>query len=338
MVAAMVQELILQKKYLTEPVSTIYFGGGTPSLMHSNAIAQVLNTIHANYNVTNTVECTLEANPDDITAQAIIQWKAIGINRLSIGIQSFTDDELTWMNRAHNAAQAIHSVQCAQANGIGNISIDLIYGTPLLTSQAWQQHLHQAVQLGIQHVSCYALTVEPHTALEAMIAKHKKAPLDPNKAATHMELLMALAPTLGLEHYEISNLALPGYRSKHNSNYWQGVPYLGIGPSAHSYNVHSRQWNIANNALYIQALSQGTIPYEVEILTPTQQCNEYIMTAIRTAEGISIATLLQVYNYNVLPAIEVYLTQGLLLIRNNNIILTTQGKLRADGIASALFK
>jgi oxygen-independent coproporphyrinogen III oxidase len=334
---AIVQEIILQKNYLTQTIQTIYFGGGTPSILNSQDVEKILKTIYANYTVAKTIECTLEANPDDITKDKIIAWKAIGINRLSIGIQSFVEADLHWMNRAHNVQQAIDCITIAIANGISNLSIDLIYGTPNLSNADWQKNIETAIEMGIQHLSCYALTVEPNTALDKMIALQKKENVDPNKAAEQFEILMNLSPSIGLEHYEISNFAKAGYRSKHNSNYWQGVPYLGIGPSAHSYNGTTRQWNIANNALYIQSLKNNTLPFEVEILTEQNKLNEYIMTSLRTIEGLDIAYVEKAFKVNLMDKIAKFTNSNLMVVENSFLKLTNAGKLRADGIASELF-
>ena len=333
----MAQEITLQKNYITQPVTSIYFGGGTPSIIPTSSLRVLLHALRLHFFILPSAEVTLEANPDDITEEKIIAWKALGINRLSIGIQSFDSNCLTYMNRAHSAAQALTSVKTAIQYGITNLSIDLIYGTPTLSNKQWITNINTAMQLGIQHLSCYALTVEPHTALHTRIAQKKMQAVNPNKAAEQMELLMQLAPTLGLEHYEISNLALTGYRSKHNSSYWQGVPYLGIGPSAHSYNGVSRQWNVSNNALYLQSLKNNTLPAEQETLTLTQQCNETIMTALRTIEGLNCKSIYQNYNYDLVPKAQKYITQKLMLYTEPYLQLTTAGRLRADGIAADLF-
>jgi oxygen-independent coproporphyrinogen III oxidase len=336
-VNAIVQEIQLQKNYLTENIETIYFGGGTPSILTIPQLEKIFKAIYENFNCNENIECTLEANPDDITPEKIMAWKNIGINRLSIGIQSFVEKDLQWMNRAHNALQAKQCIIDAKENGITNLSIDLIYGTPNLSNEDWINNIHCAMELGIQHLSCYALTVEPNTALDKMIALQKKENVDPNKAAEQFEILMNIAPNLGLGHYEISNFAKEGFRSKHNSSYWQGKYYLGIGPSAHSYNGSTRQWNIANNALYIQSLKKETIPFEIEILTEKEKCNEYIMTSLRTKEGLDIALLEKKFNVNILEKVEKFIYSKLMIIDHHFLKLTNAGKLRADGIASELF-
>ncbi len=334
-IAAIVQEIFLQKNYLTEPIETIYFGGGTPSILENKDLQTIIETLKENYIIKNELECTLEANPDDITKEKIVAWRKLGINRLSIGIQSFVEADLVWMNRAHNVIQAKQCIQDARENGITNLSIDLIYGTPNLSNDNWMKNIETAMQLGIQHLSCYALTVEPNTALDKMITQKTKEQVDPNKAAEQFEILMNLAPSVGLEHYEISNLALPGFRSKHNSNYWQGVSYLGLGPSAHSYNSDVRQWNVANNALYIQSLKNGDVPFEIELLTEENILNEFILTSLRTIEGLDLNKFSALSNLNVKA--QKFIAQDLMYKEKDFLRLTNKGKLRADGIACELF-
>jgi len=291
MIKAICHEAELRNDYITENISTIYFGGGTPSLMQSEDCRLQIEKILSLFNVDKHAEITLEANPDDINKEKLSAWKDIGINRLSIGVQSFFDDDLQWMNRVHNAIQAYKAIELAQQFGFGNITIDLIYGTPCLTDAGWLQNLETANKLNIPHLSCYALTVEPHTALQKMIALHKKENIDTEKQGGQFELLMEWAEANNYEHYEISNLAKTDFRSRHNSSYWQGIPYLGLGPSAHSYNGSLRQWNIANNRLYIESIEKNIVPFEEEALTSTQKINEYIMTGLRTVEGIEFEQL-----------------------------------------------
>jgi oxygen-independent coproporphyrinogen III oxidase len=334
---ALVQEVELQKDYLTEPIQTIYIGGGTPSILSISDVETIINALQYSFTLASGIEMTLEANPDDITIEKIIAWKNLGINRLSIGIQSFVAADLQWMNRAHDVAQAKQCIEDAIKNGITNLSIDLIYGTPNLSNEDWIMNIKTAAAMGIQHLSCYALTVEPNTALEKMILQKKKAPVDANKAATQFEILMNLAPKLGFEHYEISNFAKKGFRSLHNSSYWQGKSYLGLGPSAHSFNGSTRQWNVANNALYIQSLKNNIVPFEIETLTIKEQCNEYIMTSLRTIEGLDIGLIEKLYKVKMAAKVEKYLSAKLMILENNFLTLTNAGKLRADGIAADLF-
>ncbi|MEI6184086.1 MAG: radical SAM family heme chaperone HemW [Bacteroidota bacterium] len=341
LVECLLKEIGLRKDYTKETIETIYFGGGTPSILSAEQILKILQAVKDNYIVSNDAEITLESNPDDIDPDKLLQWKEMGINRLSIGIQSFREDDLLWMNRAHNASQAYECIKLAQEYGFNNITIDLIYGVPNLSDEHWKENINTALSLNIPHLSCYALTVEPKTALDKLIQTKKKEAVDTDKQATHFLILMEALNNAGFEHYEISNFAIPGYRSKHNSSYWQGKHYVGIGPSAHSFNGDSRQWNVANNALYIQAINNNILPSEKEILTPHQQFNEYVMTALRTIDGIDLNYLTERYGnekfLHVKKEIIKWKEQGLAQVSEKNIKLTSAGKLMADGIASDLF-
>jgi len=341
MVQAISKEAALRSDYINEPVHTIYFGGGTPSLLGITDLRLMIENLRSLFNVAEDTEVTLEANPDDITKEKLLGWKLVGINRLSIGVQSFFEEDLQWMNRAHNAPQALQSIQLAQQTGFDSITIDLIYGTPTLTDEKWKRNIETALSLNVPHLSCYALTVEPKTALDKMITLGKKENVDAEKQSRHFKLLMQWLNDAGYEHYEISNFAKPNYRSKHNSSYWQGKPYLGLGPSAHSFNGNSRQWNIANNALYIKSIEQGIVPFEKEQLTSTQQLNEYIMTSLRTMEGLSLQTIKEKWNdetvKEILSLSKKFIRQQLMFEKNNYLILTQKGKLFADGITADLF-
>ena len=341
-IPALLKEMALQKNYLQqEPVNTIYFGGGTPSLLEDAELAQITGQLYDCFNIVAGAETTLEANPDDITTERVASWKKAGINRLSIGIQSFFEEDLLWMNRAHNASQARHCITMAREAGFENFSIDLIYGTPGLTDEKWQQNVETALALAIPHLSCYALTVEPGTALQKMILQHKKEDVDTDKQARHFLLLMDWLQQAGYEHYEISNFALPGYRSQHNSSYWGGKKYLGLGPSAHSFDGISRQWNIASNGLYIQSLAKDAVPFEDERLTTTQRLNEYIMTSLRTREGLDLAHIAIAFGETVSHQLHTnsqkFITGEKLLMNGSLLQLTREGKLFADGIAADLF-
>ncbi len=342
MTGALLIELELRQQYIQqEPIETIYFGGGTPSLLSKEDVEKIINTIYKWYTVANDVELSLEANPDDINNKKLEDWIQLGINRLSIGVQSYTDSELQWMDRVHTAQQAITCIQQAQQKGLKNISVDLIYGTPTLSDDKWIETLQTAVTLNIPHLSCYALTVEEKTALHHMIQKKTTKPVNADTQARQFIQLSNFLTTQGYKHYEISNLSKPSWHSKHNIAYWQGKSYLGIGPSAHSFNGISRQWNIANNALYIQAIQQQQIPCTIEQLTLVQQLNEYIMTALRMQEGVNInyirkkwgeqyATTLQKNIASLLNPIWINIT-------NDSLLLTLSGKLMADAIAAMLF-
>ncbi len=324
-------------------IDTIYFGGGTPGLLSPPLLNRLLAAIYQRFVVQSGAEITLETNPDDHSTEKLLAWKRAGINRLSIGVQSFYEDDLRWMNRVHNAGQSLLAIQAAQRAGFHNLTIDLIYGTPQLTDERWLHNLQQATALGVQHLSCYALTVEPKTALAAQIHKGTTQNVNADQQASQFLLLTDWAAQNGFEHYEISNLAKPGHRSRHNSAYWQGKPYWGFGPSAHSFDGYTRRWwNIANNTLY-QKLIENNLPlYEEEILTPAQQLNEYVMTALRTGEGIQLRDSRWIsadlnFQKQVLKAAAKWQQLEKLMVHEHAIQLTTPGRLYADGIAADLF-
>ena len=339
-VNAIEKEIGFNRNYLEgEPIETIYFGGGTPSILNEIQLEQIIKSIRNNFNALDVKEITLEANPDDLTMDKMQQWLKAGINRLSIGTQSFFDKDLVWMNRAHSAAQAIQSISNAQQCGLPNISIDLIYGLPESTDDEWKQNLETAFNSGAQHLSCYSLTVEPKTALENFIRTGKSKPIDEEKSARQFEVLMNLAPQFGFEHYEISNFAKSGMRSKHNSSYWSGKKYLGVGPSAHSYNGVSRQWNIANNNLYVSQIEKGIVPAETEILTLVQQYNEFVMIRLRTVEGISFNEMKEIFPdfiSHFQKEIAPFVNGNLIQQTGSNLSLTNNGRLLADHIISEL--
>ncbi|MEO6329828.1 MAG: radical SAM family heme chaperone HemW [Ginsengibacter sp.] len=322
-------------------IDTIYFGGGTPSLLSAAEIKTFLQAAKEVYSVDKNAEITLEANPDDINEIKLNEWKAAGINRLSIGIQSFKQKDLEWMNRAHNTEQAMQCFAMIKSAGFTNYSVDLIYGTPGLDDDEWKKNIDTVTDMEAPHISCYALTVEPETALQKMILQKKKEDIDPEKQARHFLILMSRLYAAGYEHYEISNFALPTYRSRHNSSYWQGKPYIGIGPSAHSYFGNIRRWNISNNALYIKSLQNNLVPFEEEKLSLTQQLNEYVMTSLRTMEGLNLNFVKE--NFGVQKTILLknqsakFQENGKLVSINDNLVLTKEGKLFADGIAADLF-
>lgn len=288
-VEALLTEIKLRNIYLgLETIETIYFGGGTPSLLNEQDLTQIFEALYREYTISKTAEITLEANPDDINKEKLQVWKKLGINRLSIGTQSFIARDLLFMKRAHTAEEAKKSILLAAENGFDNITIDLIYGVPNQSEMDWLSNLATAISLPIQHLSCYALTVEEGTMLFHEIRKGKSsAPIDANASAFY-DILMAFALENGMDHYEISNFCKPGFESKHNTSYWQSTPYLGLGPSAHSFKTISRQWNVANNKKYIDALKEGRLDYEEEILSKTDQLNEYIMIGLRTKHGIDL--------------------------------------------------
>ena len=340
-VDAIIQEIELQKSYIKQPIETIYFGGGTPSLLNEAQLSGILAAIHTHFNVAASIECTLEANPDDIVADKLAAWKQLGINRLSIGIQSFQAAALTWMNRAHTVEQSHAAIQLAMQAGIHNLSIDLIYGTPTLTDQGLMEDLDWIQQYQINHVSCYALTVEDKTALKKQIEKAQIEDVDPEKQARHFEIVTSKLMAMGMEHYEISNFAKPGFRSQHNSNYWSGKHYLGLGPSAHSFNTISRQWNIANNALYIQSIKHDQLNFEIEHLTEANRYNEYMMTSLRRMEGFDLdfiqATFGKSYYDHSVAVINEMHTKAVFQQNENRYSLNKSAKFLADGIASDFF-
>ena len=337
MLATLLKETELQKDYLgNELVETIYFGGGTPSLLQIEDLRLQIEKLKQIFSISEVAEITLEANPDDINEEKLAGWKEIGINRLSIGVQSFFEEDLLWMNRAHNAQQAIDNLQLV-IKQFDNITIDLIYGHPLLSNEKWKQNVEKVIALNIPHISCYALTVEPKTPLSKMIKEKKKEDVQQEKQAEQFLLLMQWLEDAGYEHYEISNFAKPGFRSRHNSSYWEGKKYLGLGPSAHSFNGESRQWNISNNNTYIESLEKNRIHFEKETLTPSQKTNEYIMTALRTKEGLDLEKLPGSVSHDLRVASKKFIGSGKLILQKNKLILTKEGKLFADGIAAELF-
>jgi oxygen-independent coproporphyrinogen-3 oxidase len=340
-VDALLKEMEARRDYIAgAQIETIYFGGGTPSLLTEQDLGRILDRLHALFPIEPGVEITLEANPDDMAVPGkLTAWRQAGINRLSIGVQSFFEEDLRWMNRVHNAEQALDSIRKAQEAGLDNLSIDLIYGTPGLSDLRWEKNVEQAFQLGIPHLSCYALTVEPRTALDTMIRQHKKEDVDAEDQARQFLLLMDWTAAAGYEHYEISNFSRPGRRSRHNTSYWQGKPYLGLGPSAHSYDgVASRRWNVSNNAAYIKdpASQAGQ-----ERLTPVQQLNECIMISLRTMEGLDLAQVTARWGMQQAQALrkqaERYVQEGKMICSGDKLTLTREGKLLADGIAADMF-
>lgn len=337
LLSSLLKEATMRMDYLqNEVVNTIYIGGGTPSLLDIGEIDLLMQHSIKTFKIAEDAEITLEANPDDIVAEKLKGWKQAGINRLSLGVQSFFEEDLAWMNRAHNAVQARNAVELA-IQQFPNITIDLIYGTPGLTDEKWKLNVETATAFGIPHLSCYALTVEPRTPLHKMVVNKLADDTDPGRQASQFLLLMDWLEREGYDHYEISNFAKPGFRSRHNSAYWKGINYLGLGPSAHSFNGTSRQWNISNNNIYIDNLSKGILSFEKEILTESQQVNENIMISLRTMEGLNLEQLKNGERESVEKAAKTYLESGHLCSQHNFLRLTKKGKLLADGIAAALF-
>lgn len=341
MVDALCQELVLQKNYLeNEPVETIYFGGGTPSLLSAKQLQSILHSIHKNY-LTNLGEVTLEANPDDLTKEKLISLKESGINRLSIGIQSFDDGILKFLNRAHTSKDAVSCIELSRQVGFNNLSLDLIYSIPGQDHHQWKSNIERAIALNPEHISAYTLTIEEKTIFGNWRNKGKLIAETDDFAADQMEILIDTLGNAGYEHYEISNFCKPGFFSKHNSSYWQQKRYLGIGPSAHSFNGSTRQFNLANNALYEQAVSKGEVPFEQEILSQSNKINEYLLTSLRTAWGCDLNYLLAELGYDLLKEkanrLEQFLGRDFLQKKENILRLTKKGKMLADKIAMDLF-
>lgn len=341
MVDAILRELDLQKGYLKdETVETIYLGGGTPSMLNQEELEQIFKTIFNLYKIGDHPEITLEANPDDLSIEKLKVLRDTPINRLSIGIQSFSEKDLKYMNRAHNAAEANVCIDHALKMGFDNLTVDLIYGSPTTSDDQWTENMQRVFDYKVQHLSCYNLTVEPGTALDHFIKNKKAKPVDEEQSARQFEMLIEASDQAGYIHYEISNFAKKGWYSKHNSAYWQGKPYLGIGPSAHSFNGVSRQWNIAHNAKYIKALGENQLAFEKETLTSEQQYNEYLLTGLRTIWGCDIGKIEMIgidYKNHFLKLIREYLDTGQMRENGGVYSLTKTGKLLADRIAMELF-
>ena len=342
MVDAMIREIKLRKDYLqNDKINSIYLGGGTPSVLSLSQIEILFNTVYHNFIVDEHAEITLEANPDDLTRIKLEALKQTPINRLSIGIQSFFEEDLKWMNRAHSSDQAKNSIIDAQLAGFDNITIDLIYGMPELTDEKWLKNIDTVLSYEIDHLSSYALTVEPQTALGHFIKRKKLPPLNEEQSARQFEILIDKLAQHHYEQYEVSNFARNNKYAIHNSAYWKNEMYLGIGPSAHSFNKISRSWNIANNAKYIQAIDANKPDHETEILSTENQLNEYLMTGLRTIWGCDLQhiekTFGEQFSEKILPKIKQKETEGLIEINGTNFKLTRKGKLFADGIASELF-
>lgn len=335
-------ELILRKDYLqNSPIETIYFGGGTPSLLTADEILRLFEVISKNYNLNSEIEFTLEANPDDLSTQKVKELSKTPINRFSIGIQSFFEDDLKFMNRAHTASEADSSVKRVQDAGFENITIDLIYGIPNMNADKWKVNLHKAFDLRVPHLSCYALTVEEKTALHHLIKTKKYPKVSDELAFEHYQILVEETAQHDFIQYELSNFGKDGYFSKHNMSYWMGKSYLGIGPSAHSFNGSSRSWNIANNPKYIKSLTQKELPITTEILTLTNQFNEYLMTGLRTIFGVSLSEIELRFGLNyknhLLKQVEKQLHLNQVEIKNNSIYITSEGRFLTDSILTDLF-
>lgn len=340
---ALQKEVPLRANYLADKaITSIYFGGGTPSLLTAGEIEQLIGQVAAHFEIASDAEITLEANPDDLDNAKVQALRHTPINRFSIGIQSFYEEDLRWMNRAHNALEGESSIKRVQDAGFENITADLIYGYPLLTDTKWKSNMEKLIAFDVPHISSYAMTVEQKTALAHFIGSGKTPPMQEAQSAEQMQMLFDVLTQNGFEHYEISNFAKNGQYAKHNTAYWQGKHYLGIGPSAHSFNGKSRSWNIANNARYIDGITTEQFAYEIENLSREDQFNEYIMTSLRTMWGVDLEKILREFGADtkqhlVLNTQPFITKQEVELIGERYLILTMKGKLLADYIASELF-
>ncbi|WP_312186077.1 radical SAM family heme chaperone HemW [Sphingobacterium sp.] len=342
MITALLREIELRSPYLEDKkIESIYFGGGTPSLLEAEEIMRIIDAIAKHFDIANQAEITLEANPDDLNATKVNSLRNTPVNRFSIGIQSFFEEDLKWMNRAHNQQEAVASIMRVQDAGFENITCDLIYGYPLLTDEKWQHNMQQLIDFEIPHISSYSMTVESKTALDHFIKKGLSPAINPDQAADQMSFLINTLKTRGYEQYEISNFAQNERYARHNTNYWKGTHYLGIGPSAHSFNGVSRSWNISNNAKYITSINSNQLPFEIEELSTLDQINESIMTSLRTMWGLDLNNMERKFGQSVKNRILLesapFLADKSLIVEEDKLKLTDAGKLIADRIMSDLF-
>jgi oxygen-independent coproporphyrinogen-3 oxidase len=340
--SAIAREAVLQHSYLNgATVTSVYFGGGTPSLLHPSLLGGIMDAVTNTFTLSEDAEITLEANPDDVSRDSLKEWKELGINRLSMGVQSFRDEDLNYLNRIHTGNKALECIDLAQDHGFENLTIDLIYGFPVLSDDAWSGNLQKIIDRNIPHLSAYALTVEPRTALDVLIRRGKLAPVDEVQTVRHFRMLMEAMENAGYLHYEISNFCKPDRYARHNTAYWKGEPYLGLGPSAHSFDGKSRQWNVSGIKEYLQAIKTGSIPQGSETLGTVQRYNEYVMTGLRTMWGCKEEELLQRFGLSYLndfkTGIGRFIDAELVSYAKGCYTLTSAGKLMADGIAADLF-
>lgn len=342
MVEAICKEIELRENYLAgENIESIYFGGGTPSLLDQSQLESIFKKLHQHHNISSKAEITFEANPDDITPIKLDQLYQSGVNRLSVGIQSFEEEVLKWMNRAHNSKEAFQCLEWIKASAFSNFSLDLIYGIPISTHQTWEKDLKTLVDFQPPHISSYCLTIEPNTVFGRWQQKGKINEASEDYASEQFYHLSQYLDSSGYEHYEVSNFAKTGFQSQHNSSYWQQMPYLGLGPAAHSYNGQNRQFNVSNNAKYLKAIEKNEIPAELDVLTNQDRINEYLMTSLRTSKGCNLSYLKTDLNYDLIknakPQIEQWKSSGLCILEGDNLRLTLKGRLLADKLASDLF-
>jgi len=341
LIVALETELLLRKNYLgSETIDTVYFGGGTPSLFLIDELSEIIEHIKDNFKLNNNAEITLELNPDDATPEYLKELIKIGVNRLSIGVQSFDDKVLKFLNRRHNSVQSIQVIVDAKKAGFKNIGIDLIYGIPDMSTDVWQKSLEKAIGQDIQHISAYHLTIEQNTPLYKLVESNKVSLVDEEESIKQFEILIENTIRSGFEHYEISNFAKQGFISQHNSNYWRQKKYIGIGPSAHSYNIDSRTWNAPNIEEYIEQISLGNVEISVEILNDEQKYNDYIITALRTSWGIDLNSLKENFTKelidNCFKNYQKFVESGHLLLKENKLSLTNQGMFISDTIISEM--
>lgn len=342
LVRAISSEIALQKNYLNgESLETIYVGGGTPSILLDEELDQILNAVHANFSIAESREITLEGNPDDLTKEKLDYLFRAGINRISVGIQTFDNAILKSLNRAHDNLMARGCIDDAKNSGFKNISIDLIYAIPGRSDEDWEKDINEAIALSPQHISSYSLTIEEKTVFGKWTKQGKMKPVDDDVAARQLALLIDILERSNYEQYEVSNFSKPGFQSRHNSNYWKNRIYLGVGPSAHSYNGESRQYNVSNNSMYLRSIQQEKVPSTVEVLSREDKINEYLLTSLRTSWGADLKILREEYSWDIINKnwdyVQSLQTKGLIEIEDNILRLTRQGRFLADKIASDLF-
>ena len=341
MIDCLCDELRARNGYLSDQkLETIYFGGGTPSLLSAGELDQILTCIKQLFELSTELEMTLEANPDDITASSLEMWKKKGINRLSIGLQSFKAEDLKWMNRAHSVDEAENCLKLISSAGFENVTVDLMYGLPELNEQEWKNHIQRIIDAKIPHISAYCLTVEEKTALHNWVANNQISPTSEDLQSEQFMLLVELLEQNGYNQYEISNFSLEGFESRHNSNYWKGTYYLGIGPSAHSFNGTSRTWNVSNNHLYMKGVFSGEMNFELEELSPENRFNEKILTGLRTSYGVNLEELHGILDTdeNFEMRLSTFIDNGWIAREAGRIFTTREGKLRTDYLAMELFQ
>lgn len=341
MIEAIINEIEVRKDYLVDQnIETLYFGGGTPSLLTFNELSRIIKKVKTSFPDIQLKEITLEANPDDINKTSLIEWKKGGVNRLSIGLQSLKSDDLKWMNRAHTVEEALKCIPLARRNGFDNLTIDLIYGLPNLTLEDWENAVQWVINQKVPHISAYCLTVEEKTSLHKLVKTNKIKPASEDQQSEQFTLLINLLQKQGYEQYEVSNFALKGFRSVHNGNYWKGEYYLGIGPSAHSFNGKSRSWNIANNSKYIQLVKEQQHDWvETEVLSHKDRFNELLLTGLRTTDGLKISQLAEIlpFTKEFDQTKSEFIKSGWMIEENGQLKLTKEGLLKADYITSELF-